>query len=40
MRIELLHRLRDEEKFPSVEALIEAMHRDIAQTREYFARHG
>ncbi len=40
LRIELLHRLRDEEKFPSVEALIEAMHRDIAQTREYFARHG
>jgi len=40
LRLDLLHRLRDEEKFPTVEALVEAMHRDIAQTREYFARHG
>jgi riboflavin kinase/FMN adenylyltransferase len=40
LRIELLHRLRDEEKFPTVEALVEAMHRDILQAREYFARHG
>jgi len=38
VRIDLLHRLRDELKFDSVEELVAEMRRDIATTREYFAR--
>ena len=38
VRIDLLHRLRDEFKFDSVEELVAEMRRDIATTREYFAR--
>jgi riboflavin kinase/FMN adenylyltransferase len=38
VRIDLLHRLRDELKFDSVDDLVAQMHRDIADTREYFAR--
>ena len=38
IRIDLLHRLRDEFKFESVDDLITQMHKDIADTREYFAR--
>lgn len=34
VRLEFVARLRDELKFPSVEALVEQMHRDVAQTRE------
>jgi riboflavin kinase/FMN adenylyltransferase len=37
MRIDLLERLRGEEKFDSADALIAQMHQDIAQTRAYFA---
>ncbi len=33
VRLEFIARLRDELKFPSVEALIDQMHRDVAQTR-------
>ena len=40
MRIDLLHRLRDELKFDSADDLITQMHRDIAETRAYFARQG
>ncbi|MDP2674093.1 MAG: bifunctional riboflavin kinase/FAD synthetase [Dehalococcoidia bacterium] len=40
VRIDLLHRLRDELKFDSVDELVAQMHRDIADTREYFARLG
>lgn len=40
IRIELLHRLRGELKFDSAGALIERMHQDIAETREYFRSHG
>ncbi len=40
LKVEFLHRLRDELNFPSVEALVEAMHQDIAHTREFFAQHG
>lgn len=40
IRIDLLHRLRDEQRFDSVEALVEQMRRDIAETREWFLRHG
>ncbi len=40
MRIDLLKRLRGEEKFDDAEALIEQMHRDIEDTRAYFVAHG
>jgi len=39
LRIELLHRLRDELKFDSVDDLVAQMHRDIESTREYFRVH-
>jgi riboflavin kinase/FMN adenylyltransferase len=38
MRIDLLKRLRGEERFESVEELVAQMHRDIDDTREYFRR--
>lgn len=34
--VELVHRLRDEQKFSGVEALVEQIGRDVAQTRAYF----
>lgn len=40
IRIDLLHRVRGEEKFQSADDLIERMHRDISETREYFRVHG
>jgi riboflavin kinase / FMN adenylyltransferase len=39
MRIELLERLRGEEKFESVDALIAQMNADVERTRAYFAAH-
>lgn len=36
IRIDLLHRLRGELRFDSVEQLVEQMHDDIRRTREYF----
>ena len=39
MRIDLLHRLRSEVRFDSVDDLITQMHRDIEDTREYFRTH-
>jgi riboflavin kinase/FMN adenylyltransferase len=36
VRIDLLHRLRDEMKFESADELVAQMQRDIAATREYF----
>jgi riboflavin kinase/FMN adenylyltransferase len=39
MRIELLHRLRGEVKFENAGDLIEQMHRDIRDTREWFRAH-
>jgi riboflavin kinase/FMN adenylyltransferase len=39
LRIELLHRLRGELRFDSADALIDAMHRDIRNTREWFRAH-
>jgi riboflavin kinase/FMN adenylyltransferase len=38
MRVEVLHRLRGEEKFASVDALVEQIARDVEATREYFRR--
>ncbi len=34
IRLQLTHRLRDELRFDSVEALVEQLHRDVARTRE------
>jgi riboflavin kinase/FMN adenylyltransferase len=39
MRIDLLARLRGEEKFDSVDELVAQMHKDIEQTRGYFRAH-
>jgi riboflavin kinase/FMN adenylyltransferase len=36
MRIELLHRLRGEERFDYPEQLVEQMHKDVQDTREWF----
>jgi riboflavin kinase / FMN adenylyltransferase len=38
--VEFLHKLRDEARFPDVEALARQMVRDVADAREYFAAHG
>lgn len=38
LRIDLLHRLRDELKFDSVDALVDQMHRDITDARDYLAK--
>jgi riboflavin kinase/FMN adenylyltransferase len=35
IRLEFLSRLRDEQRFPNVQALIEQIHSDIARGREY-----
>jgi len=40
LRIDLLRRLRSEMRFDAVDELIAQMHRDIAQTREYFRERG
>lgn len=39
MRIELLERLRGEQKFESVDELVAQMHKDIEATRAYFRAH-
>jgi riboflavin kinase / FMN adenylyltransferase len=36
LRVEFLHKLRDEQVFPSTEKLIEQIHTDVAQTRQFF----
>ena len=40
LRVRFLRKLRDEAKFNDLEALRQAIARDAAQAREYFARHG
>ena len=40
LRVRFLRKLRDEAKFDGLPALREAIARDAAQAREYFARHG
>jgi riboflavin kinase / FMN adenylyltransferase len=37
LRVEVLHRLRDEAKFDGVERLVEAIAADVQATRDYFA---
>ena len=39
-RVRFLRKLRDEAKFDDLERLREAIARDAAEAREYFARHG
>ena len=40
LRVRFLRKLRDEAKFNDLDALRQAIARDAAQAREYFARHG
>jgi riboflavin kinase/FMN adenylyltransferase len=40
LRVCFLEKLRDEEKYPDLEQLKNAIARDVRRTREYFARHG
>jgi riboflavin kinase/FMN adenylyltransferase len=35
--VEFLQKLRDEERFPDLDALMQRMHADVAQAREFFA---
>ena len=37
LRIDFLHKLRDEEKYPDLETLTEAIARDVANAHEFFA---
>jgi riboflavin kinase / FMN adenylyltransferase len=39
IRVELLHKLRDERKYPSIEALREGINRDVADARGWLAAH-
>ncbi len=40
LRIELLHRLRDEQRFAGVDELVAQIQRDVAAGQAYFAEHG
>ena len=39
VNIEFLHKLRDEERYPDLDALTRQIHADVAHAREYFAAH-
>jgi len=39
IRVELLHKLHDERKYASIEALREGIHRDVVDARDWFATH-
>ena len=39
LRIELLHRIRDEQRFSGVDELVAQIRRDVEATRVYFAEH-
>jgi len=39
LRIELLHRVRDEQRFSGVDELVAQIRRDVDETRAYFAEH-
>jgi riboflavin kinase/FMN adenylyltransferase len=36
--VEFLHKLRDEERYPDLDALTRQIRADVAQAREWFAR--
>jgi riboflavin kinase / FMN adenylyltransferase len=38
--VEFLHKLREEERYPDLEALTRQIGRDVVSAREYFAVHG
>jgi riboflavin kinase/FMN adenylyltransferase len=40
LRIELLHRLRGEQRFDSIDALVAQIRRDVEDARAYFREHG
>jgi riboflavin kinase/FMN adenylyltransferase len=40
VRVELLHKLHDELRYPSIEALREGIGRDVKAARDWFGRHG
>ena len=40
LRVRFIERLRDEAKYPDLEALRAAIARDVAQAKEFFAKHG
>ena len=40
LRVRFLKKLRDEEKFDGLEALRDAIARDVQHAREFFERHG
>ena len=40
LRIDRVHRLRDELKFDSVDDLVAEIRRDVEKTRDYFREHG
>jgi riboflavin kinase/FMN adenylyltransferase len=39
LHLDFLARLRDEQRFPGIQALVEQIQRDIAQARQYFQEH-
>ena len=39
VNVEFVHKLRDEERYPDLDALTRQIHADVAQAREYFASH-
>jgi riboflavin kinase/FMN adenylyltransferase len=40
LRVRFIGRLRDEAKYPDLDALRAAIARDVAQAKEFFAKHG
>jgi len=40
LRVRFVERLRDEEKYPDLDALRAAIARDVARAKEFFAKHG
>ena len=39
VRVELLHKLREEEKYPNLDILIAAIHNDVQNVRRFFSTH-
>ena len=40
LRVEFLHKLRDEAKYDGLDALRSAIGQDVAQAKDYFRKHG